>query len=121
MPYFQKRPVIIEAVQLLPRGTDPVDRAHRMMLIDDFVKGQKVRWDGDALSIETLEGTMRADPGDWIIKGVNGEFYPCKPEIFEATYDQVLALDASKDLAGDDDLDDYERNNPDVARLVRNR
>jgi len=37
--------------------------------------------------IETLEGRMMATPGDWIIKGVNGEFYPCKPDIFEATYE----------------------------------
>ena len=42
-----------------------------------------------SLSISTLEGTMRVSPGDWIIKGVKGEFYPCKPDIFEATYDPV--------------------------------
>jgi hypothetical protein len=41
------------------------------------------------LSINTLEGTMTAVEGDWIIKGVKGEFYPCKPDIFEATYDRV--------------------------------
>lgn len=41
----------------------------------------------ERLEIETLEGTMTADVGDWIIKGVNGEFYPCKPDIFEKTYD----------------------------------
>jgi hypothetical protein len=49
--------------------------------------------DADSLTtyidIETLEGTMTASPGDWIIRGVQGEFYPCKPEIFEATYDQI--------------------------------
>lgn len=38
------------------------------------------------LAIDTLEGTMRADVGDWVIRGVQGEFYPCKPDIFEATY-----------------------------------
>lgn len=38
---------------------------------------------------ETLEGTMRADPGDFIIEGVNGEQYPCKPDIFDATYERV--------------------------------
>ena len=43
----------------------------------------------DYLSIKTLEGTMRADQGDWIIRGVKGEIYPCKPEIFVATYDPV--------------------------------
>lgn len=39
--------------------------------------------------IETLEGAMAADKGDWIIQGVNGEFYPCKPDIFEKTYEKV--------------------------------
>ncbi len=43
------------------------------------------------LDIPTLEGTMTASPGDWIIRGVKGEFYPCKPDIFEATYEPVAA------------------------------
>lgn len=43
----------------------------------------------DRLEIDTLEGTMYALPGDWIIRGVQGEFYPCKPDIFEATYEPV--------------------------------
>jgi uncharacterized protein (UPF0303 family) len=43
----------------------------------------------EELFIETLEGTMRANPGDWIIKGVKGEMYPCKPDIFEQTYELV--------------------------------
>jgi hypothetical protein len=42
-----------------------------------------------AIAISTLEGTMRADVGDWIIRGVKGEFYPCKPDIFAATYEAV--------------------------------
>ena len=46
-------------------------------------------WSDEGISIETLEGTMRADPGDWIIKGVKGEFYPCKPDILAATYAAV--------------------------------
>lgn len=41
------------------------------------------------MNIETLEGVMHAEPGDWIITGVNGERYPCKPDIFEKTYEQV--------------------------------
>lgn len=41
------------------------------------------------LLIETLEGTMEASQGDYIIKGINGEFYPCKPDIFEKTYEEV--------------------------------
>ena len=47
--------------------------------------GNKVEW----LSISTLEGDMRAMPGDWIIRGVKGEYYPCKPDIFEATYERA--------------------------------
>lgn len=45
--------------------------------------------DPEHLAIDTMEGTMRADVGDWIIRGVQGEHYPCKPDIFEATYDEV--------------------------------
>jgi len=44
---------------------------------------------GSGIEIATLEGVMRADVGDWIIRGVAGEFYPCKPDIFAATYEPV--------------------------------
>ena len=47
----------------------------------------------EELIIETLEGDMKCSIGDWIIKGVNGEFYPCKPDIFEKTYDKVEGED----------------------------
>ncbi len=47
------------------------------------------RSDDGSINIETLEGTMKADVGDYIICGVKGEFYPCKPDIFEATYEVV--------------------------------
>ena len=60
------------------------------------VSGALAHWCGgsnerrpDAIEIETLEGTMTAVVGDYIIKGVPGEFYPCKPDIFEATYEQT--------------------------------
>lgn len=43
------------------------------------------------IDLSTLEGTMRANLGDWIIKGVKGEFYPCKPDIFEATYEPFIS------------------------------
>jgi hypothetical protein len=45
--------------------------------------------DGPSLALDTLEGTMTASPGDWIIRGVQGEFYPCKPDIFDATYEEA--------------------------------
>ena len=48
-----------------------------------------VSWENDCLLIPTLEGVMKANVGDYIIRGVQGELYPCKPDIFEATYEQV--------------------------------
>jgi len=81
---FRKKPVVIEAVQF----TDNVDE------VEQFVgKELKGNMNGSGsvqeLLIETLEGGMHALTGDWIIKGVNGEFYPCKPDIFEKTYEMV--------------------------------
>lgn len=85
---FRKKPVEIEAVrfdqsngsvvakwcggrnQFEAKASDPTDIAE---------------W----IDIPTLEGTMRANLGDWIIRGVAGEFYPCKPDIFDATYEAV--------------------------------
>ncbi len=80
--HFRKKPVVIEARQYTGRnGTELLGWVHGTELEEEFT--------GDSISITTLEGTMRADKGDWIIKGVKGEFYPCKPDIFKATYDPV--------------------------------
>lgn len=89
---YKKKPVIIDAIQWT---------GGNMVEIADFAKGfakfDEIR-QGDAenkipaqydLSIQTLEGTMQASRGDYIIKGVNGEFYPCKPDIFEKTYEKA--------------------------------
>lgn len=65
----------------------------------------------EALRIKTLEGVMEASPGDWIIRGIQGEFYPCKPDIFEATYTAVgdeeplSILLQTSDYRGDHDAD----------------
>lgn len=92
---FRKRPVVIEAVQFTgeppyPEGVkgryyDPVGRPHdgqendpRMVLGLDF-----------HAVIDTLEGEHRVSVGDWVITGVKGERYPCKPDIFEMTYEPV--------------------------------
>lgn len=89
MPMFRKKPVVIEAVQV-----------HKHM-------GLEPKWFADAVAngtvttyglgkfgegavfcdIDTLEGRMTANEGDWIIRGVKGELYPCKPDIFAATYE----------------------------------
>lgn len=75
---FRKKPVVIEAVQWTGDNVDDVG---------DFV-GQSATMTVDgAFVIFTLEGEMLASEGDWIIKGIKGEFYPCKPDIFEATYE----------------------------------
>ena len=80
---FRKKPVVIEAMRL-ERPYEPVI---------EWCGGGTIRvHDGRrlvSLLIPTLEGAMRADLGDWIIRGVQGEFYPCKPDIFEATYEAV--------------------------------
>jgi hypothetical protein len=57
--------------------------------ISEWCGGQPDNENG--IAIKTLEGVMRGDMGDWIIKGVKGEFYPCKPDIFEATYESVAS------------------------------
>jgi hypothetical protein len=89
MPYFTKKPVTIEARQF--DGTrESVDQIicwmqdsgsdrNAFMAKDDCV--------GTVFVIPTLEGNHRANTGDWIIKGVKGEFYPCKPDIFKQTYE----------------------------------
>jgi len=64
------------------------------LLVDEFLEGQpkevKYYWDKeDNLIIETLEGDMKANKGDWIIKGLSGEFYPCKSDIFEKSYEII--------------------------------
>ena len=76
---FRKKPVVIDAVEWAGYNYDEIER---------FV-GDKAeqRIATREVVINTLEGVMRASVGDWIIKGVNGEFYPCKPEIFEKTYE----------------------------------
>ena len=71
---FRKRPVVIEATQWLKMGDHPA------------VKQGKHT---GRIFIETLEGDHLVTPGDWIITGVKGEFYPCKPDIFEMTYERV--------------------------------
>ncbi len=85
MKLYKKKPVTIEAVQF--DGTNQ-DKIH------EFTDGKAVSIPMSktlvpAMEIDTLEGVMRADEGDFIIKGLKGEFYPCKPDIFNLSYDEV--------------------------------
>lgn len=78
---YRKKPVEIEAMQWDPESEQALGwgREAGADFVHDLNTGE--------LEIPTLEGTMRAAPGDWVIRGVEGEFYPCKPSIFEATYE----------------------------------
>lgn len=87
---FQKKPVVIQAVQV----TGTPDNTRELI---DWAKGSTtpIFLDdrphyGKCISVNTTEGALWADKGDWIIKGVKGEFYPCKPDVFEATYTEVI-------------------------------
>lgn len=87
MAKYRKRPVVIEAIQFKRNCFEEIEK---------FTDGRAYNFrterhpDGKSYcDIITLEGTMVATEGDYIIRGVNGEFYPCKPDIFEKTYEIV--------------------------------
>lgn len=83
---FRKKPVVVEAIQWT--GTNRVEVA-RFIHGDNLDLLYNLLLPGHLIMIQTLEGAMSAPPGDWIIRGVAGEFYPCKPDIFTATYEAV--------------------------------
>ncbi len=84
MPKFRKKPVVIEAVQFT--GSNFFEIAGFLGHGSDVLNNLELKTT-DLPVIETLEGKMTASPGDWVIRGVKGEFYPCKPDIFAATYE----------------------------------
>jgi hypothetical protein len=100
MPLFRKKPVMIEAVQFLriiffEQGRHSIEfdteetlpKWLRNAMLDGEVAPDVVG--GGDLVVKTLEGRHLASPGDWIIRGVKGELYPCKPDIFAMTYEPV--------------------------------
>ena len=96
---YRKKPVVIEALRWTG---EPVNQREMHDFLTDTV-GQEMKDAGrhfhilmenggcqvGTLVIHTLEGEMKASLGDWIIKGINGEYYPCKPDIFDKTYEEV--------------------------------
>ena len=88
MGKYRKKPVIVEAVKF---GVTP----RSQKIAREFVGKDWIDWElvGSKVisrpKIKTLEGNMEVGQGDYIIKGVNGEFYPCKPDIFEKTYEEI--------------------------------
>lgn len=117
MPKYRKKPVVVEAVQWWKNGDHPNDYDQVHLGLEGVTSGvaRKARgWEGDVVRyfrrpdvpgaqpckhctqvmhvhgwIDTLEGGHIVCPGDWIITGVNGEHYPCKPDVFAATYEEV--------------------------------
>lgn len=87
MPKYRKKPVVIEAIQF-------IDTPERLEELSNFIDNQLLRVDyknpdKPVLKLQTLEGERLASVGDYVIKGVKGEYYPCKPDIFEMTYEPV--------------------------------
>lgn len=90
MTRYRKKPVEIDAFQF--KG--PSAPLNYQLTLDDWLVDMGgleagLKYVSDTIEIPTLEGTMVASPGDWIIKGVKGEFYPCKPDVFDITYEKV--------------------------------
>ena len=90
MPTFRKKPVIIEAIQWTGNNLQEIIA----FLGDSNIQNDKNHYLEESrlpggLIIKTLEGEHQAAIGDWIIKGVQGEHYPCKPDVFDATYEPV--------------------------------
>lgn len=83
---FRKKPVVIEAIRF-------TGEPRNLMDIHEFCGDENIIMDDEStrlnVHIKTLEGNLHVSHGDYIIKGVKGEFYPCKPDIFEATYELV--------------------------------
>lgn len=81
---FRKKPVVVEAVQW-----DGTQESLDNIVALGLKSMNSLDFYGEFFFIQTLEGNYKASKGDWVIKGVNGEFYLCKPDIFEKTYEKV--------------------------------
>lgn len=89
---YKKKPIIVEAFQLNSRGLVSEDWFWDAVSRNEIITHcfGKENPEDAYCDIRTLEGTMRANTSDYIIKGINGEIYPCKQDIFEATYEMVV-------------------------------
>lgn len=81
---YRKKPIVIEAELVTLDNLEKIAG-----WIDGFKGDAYLEPDSPGIYIVTREGTMKADVGDYVIQGIAGEFYPCKPDIFEATYEEV--------------------------------
>lgn len=101
MPKYRKKPIVVEAFHLADLSYYTVKEALKFMeqsipairgfgVEQPFDKYMQTVWENNGLIIPTLEGDHLAKAGAYIIKGVQGEFYPCKPDIFHETYEEVV-------------------------------
>lgn len=84
---YRKKPVVIEAIKY---EKEHIDRALDFCDNNEHIKYNP---EDNEYYIHTLEGDMKVSEGDYIIKGINGEFYPCKPDIFEKTYEKLFEVE----------------------------
>lgn len=92
MARYKTKPCEIEAIQFTNASIDEVIEftEGKAQLCHDLVyRINRPQSDGNYLLIETLEGLMKATQGDYIIRGLRGEFYPCKPDVFEKKYEEI--------------------------------
>lgn len=88
---FRKKPVVIESIQYTGHNGNYIEQwTNKKAIQSPVLEPTDNNPTGAYLQIYTLEGIHIANVGDWIIKGVKGEFYPCKPDIFEMTYEEVI-------------------------------
>ena len=94
MPKYRKKPVVVEAVRWTGSNLEEIRNFVGSDLIEDYMELFSINGTLKkmliGIAINTLEGEHIANYGDYIIKGVQGEFYPCKPDIFEQTYEEVI-------------------------------
>jgi hypothetical protein len=86
---YRKKPIVVEAMQYTVESRNDIIKWIGSGVQATAIDDDGAEYDLLNLRIHTLEGVMRCDVGDYVIKGVKGEFYPCKPDIFERTYELV--------------------------------
>lgn len=95
MPKYRKKPVVVEAIQWTGSNLEEIRNFVGNDLIENYIKHfdierTLIKQTLSGIAINTLEGTMIVNYGDYIIKGVNNEFYPCKPDIFKQIYEEII-------------------------------
>ena len=86
---YRKKPIVVEAVRVDETLKNVRDWSNLPAWVIDAYEEGTLLFLNDAIEIRTLEGTMRGAMDDWIIRGISGEVYPCKPDIFQATYEPI--------------------------------